>query len=229
MQIFGYVRSSTAILAVLTLLGPSSLAAQPAIAPATSIRVIEIVDPYSGVRDRQVAEDLTPAEISRVQHALAAAGFDPGRATGQWNGTTRLALGRFQAARGLARCDCVTYETLISLRIRPAVVASVRAPLDGGYGTRTVVVLPDRDRHFGSSHGSGVVVGLGSSVFVGHQPVRGAGELGRRDRFHDRSPHFRDRGHDRDPQMSPRPSRPRPGSSTARSGAPLRALTPIRP
>jgi hypothetical protein len=228
MTIFGYVRCA-ATLALLAVPGSSWLLAQPAIAPATSIRVIEIVDPYSGARDRQVAEDLTPAEISRLQHALAAAGFDPGRATGEWNGTTRLALGRFQAARGLARCDCVTYETLISLRIRPEVVASIRAPLDGGYGARTVLVLPGRERHFG--HGSGVVAGLGSSVFVGHQPVLG-GQPGR-DRFHDRPPHFRDRGrdrgHDGGPHLDPRPSRPRPGDSTSRSGAPLRSLIPSRP
>ena len=225
MNNFGYIR----LIAGLALaLAPSSVVAQPAIAPASSIRVIEIVDPYSGERDRRVADDLTVAEISRLQHALAAAGFDPGRATGQWNATTRLELGRFQASRGLLQCECVTYETLVALRIHPQVVASISAPLDAGYGSRTVGLVPDRGRHFGFGHRNGVIVGHGPSVIVGHQPARGAGELGRRPHFRDRSPHFRDRGHDGDRgrHLDPRPARPRPGSSISGSGAPLRSLTP---
>ncbi|HET6361283.1 MAG TPA: peptidoglycan-binding domain-containing protein, partial [Gemmatimonadota bacterium] len=167
-----------------------------------------------------------PAEIARLQHALAAAGFDPGRATGQWNATTRLELGRFQASRGLLQCECVTYETLVVLRIHPQVVASISAPLDGGYGSRTVVLVPGHDRHLGLGHHSGVIVGHGASVIVGHQPARGAGEFARDRHFRDRKPHFRDRGHDRDPHFDPRPPRPRPGSSISGSGAPLRSLTP---
>ena len=222
---FGYLRL---IGGIALALAPSSLPAQPAVAPASTIRVIEIVDPHSGERDRRVADDLTTAEISRLQHALAAAGFDPGRATGQWNATTRLELGRFQASRGLLQCECVTYETLVVLRIHPQVVASIRAPLDGGYGSRTVVLVPDRGRHIGFGHGNGVIVGHGPSVIVGHQPARGAGELGRRSQFRDRSAHFRDRGHDsgRGRHLDPRPPRPRPGSSISGSGAPLRSLTP---
>lgn len=226
MNIFGYVKIVGGIVALA--LAPSSALAQPAIAPSSSIRVIEIVDPYSGERDRRVADDLTAAEISRLQHGLAAAGFDPGRATGQWNATTRLELGRFQASRGLLQCECVTYETLVALRIPPQVVASISAPLDAGRGSTTVVLVPDHGRHIGRAHGSGIVVGHGPSVFVGHQPARGAGELGRRPHVRDRSPHFRDRGHDgdRSRHLDPRPPRPRPGSSTSRSGAPLRSLTP---
>ena len=225
MNLFGYVRLiSLAALAA----APPGLLAQPAIAPASSIRVIEIVDPYSGARDRQVAEDLTPSEISRLQHALAAAGFDPGRATGQWNATTRLELGRFQASRGLLQCECITYETLVALRIHPEVVASISAPLDGGYASRTVVLVPGHDRHFRLGHGTGVIVGHGPSVIVGHQPARGAGEFGRRSHVRDRRPHVRDHGHGRDSgsHLGPRPSRPRPGSSISGSGAPLRSLTP---
>ena len=225
MTTIGYIGAMTVLALALA---PSGVLAQPAVAPASSIRVIEIVDPYSGERDRRVADDLTVAEISRLQHALAAAGFDPGRATGQWNATTRLELGRFQASRGLLQCECVTYETLVALRIHPEVVASISAPLDGGYGSRTVVFVPDRGRHIGFGHGNGVVVGHGPSVIVGHQPARGAGELGRRPHFRDRSPRFRDRGHDGDRgrHLDPRPPRPRPGSSISGSGAPLRSLTP---
>ncbi len=225
MNLHGYVRLASALV---LFWAPSGLLAQQAVAPAASIRVIEVVDPYSGERDRQVAADLTPAEISRLQHALAAAGFDPGRATGQWNAATRLELGRFQASRGLQQCECITYETLVSLRIHPQVVASISAPLDGGYGSRTVVVVPGHNRPFGLGHHTGVVVGHGPSVIVGHQPARGAGELGRRGHIRDRRPHVRDRGHGHDQGrgFEPRPQRPRPGSSISGSGAPLRSLTP---
>ena len=225
MNRFGYVRLASALVLVVA---PSSLLAQPAVAPAASVRVIEIVDPYSGERDRQVAGDLTAAEISRLQNALAAAGFDPGRATGQWNAATRLELGRFQASRGLQQCDCVTYETLVALRIHPAVVATISAPLDGGYASRTVVLVPGSGRHIGVDHGRGVIVGHGPSVIVGHQPARGAGEFGRRGHIRDRQPNVRDRGHGRDRgrHLDPRPPRPRPGSSISGSGAPLRSLTP---
>lgn len=225
MNVIGYVRLASVLALVLA---PSVLVGQPAVAPASSIRVIEIVDPYSGERDRQVAEDLTGAEISRLQNALAAAGFDPGRATGQWNAATRLELSRFQASRGLQQCDCVTYETLVALRIHPAVVATISAPLGGGYGSRTVVLVPGSGRHVGLGHGRGVIVGHGPSVIVGHQPARGAGEFGRRGHIRDRQPHVRDRGHgrDRDRHLEPRPPRPRPGSSISGSGAPLRSLSP---
>jgi hypothetical protein len=219
---FGHVRLASVLALALV---PSSLPGQPAIAPASSIRVIEILDPYSGERDRQVAEDLTPAEIARLQHALVAAGFDPGRATGQWNATTRLELGRFQASRGILQCECVTYETLVALRIHPEVVASISAPLDRGYGSRTVVLVPGRDRRFGRGPGTGVIVGHGPSVIVGHQPARGAGEFGR-SRVRDRNPHDFDRGHDRGSHLDPRPARPRPRGSISGSGAPLRSLTP---
>jgi hypothetical protein len=208
-------------------MAPGGALAQPAVAPASSIRVIEFVDPYSGERNRRVAEDLTPAEIARVQHALAAAGFDAGRATGLWNATTRHELGRFQASRGLTQCECLTYESLVALGIHPDVVASVRAPVDAAYGSRTVVLLPERRGHFGSSHGTGIVVGHGPSVFVGHQPARGANEFGRT-HVGQRPPRYRDRGHDGDGgrHLDPRPPRPRPGGSGSRSGAPLRPLAP---
>ena len=67
-------------------------------------------------------------------------------------------------------------ETLVALGIHPQVVASISAPLDGGYGSRTVVFVPNHGRHIGFGHGTGVIVGHGPSVIVGHQPARGAGE-----------------------------------------------------
>lgn len=188
---------------------PIAARSQPAVAPAAAVRVIEVVDPWSGSSVRQVADDLTPAEIARVQRALAAAGFVTGRATGTLNPATRLALGRFQAARGLHRCECVSYETVVALGIRPMVVAAVRAPIQRGYGSDVVVVVPHH--RVGVGHRSAVVVGHGPSVFVGHDPARGAGQTGVR------------------PPSDPRPPRPRPGVSVSGSGAEIRALTPPRP
>jgi hypothetical protein len=193
--------------------------AQPAVASATAVRVIELVDPATGERAREVAADLTRAEIARVQRGLASAGFDPGRATGILTSTTAIALGRFQASRGLYRCDCVSYETLIALAIRPLVVATIVAPVPygSGYGS-DVVWIGSRRSHdgFAFGHGSAVVVGHSPSVFWGHDPARGAGQIQR--------PPARP---SRPPVHAPRPSRPRPGISG--SGAEIRALTPARP
>jgi hypothetical protein len=188
---------------------PDAALPQPAVAPSTSVRVVELIDPWTAERFRTVAEDLTSGEISRVQHALASAGFDPGRATGRMNATTALALGRFQSSRGLLRCDCVSYETVLALGIRPVVVASITAPSGRrARGSGLVVFAPGKKPGFG--HGAAVVVGHSPSVFVGHAPARGAGETSRHP----------------DPPAPGRPSRPRPGTSTSGSGAPISVLTP---
>lgn len=224
MTIYGYFRFAAA-LAVSGVVAPGVLFAQPAIAPATTVRVIEIVDSSTGERRREVAEDLTAPEISRIQGALASAGFDPGRATGQMTSTTRIVLGRFQASRGLVRCECVSYETLVALGIRPLVVATITAPLQRGYGSEVVFVPQHRGRGIGFGHQPAVVVGHGPSVFVGHDPARGAGDFGRRPHVPDSRPHMPDGG----PHvLDPRPPRPRPGSSISGSGAEIRALTPRR-
>ena len=206
---------------MLTLAGTSRpVLAQPAVAPATAVRVIEIIDPGTGERVREVAADLTKPEIARIQRGLASAGFDPGRATGILTADTRHALGRFQDARGLYRCECVSYETLIALTIRPLVVASIVAsiPTGYGYGSDVVWIASQRSHGFGLGHGSGVVVGHGPSVFVGHAPAIGAGQF--------RRPPVRS---PRPPVHDPRPSRPRPRPGISGSGAEIRASTPARP
>lgn len=195
---------------------PAIADAQPAVAPTATIRVIEILDPSTGRRERQVAQDLTQPEISRIQRGLASAGFDPGRATGVLNATTLVALDRFQSSRGLIRCGCVSYETILALGIRPDVVATLSAPLSPGYGSRVLVLAPHGRRRIGVGHQPAVIVGHGPSVFVGHDPARGAGELNRRGHPPDRRPHVRD----------PRPPRPRPGSTISGSGAPLERIAP---
>ena len=195
---------------------PAIADAQPAVAPSTTIRVIEILDPSTGHRVREVAQDLTQPEISRIQRALASAGFDPGRATGVLSATTLVALDRFQSSRGLIRCGCVSYETILALGIRPDVVATLRAPHTRGYGSRVLVLAPHGRRSVRVGHQPAVIVGHGPSVFVGHDPARGAGELGRRRHLPDRRPHVRD----------PRPPRPRPESTISGSGAPLRRIAP---
>lgn len=192
--------------------------AQPAVAPATAVRVIEIIDPGTGRRVREVAADLTKPEIARIQRGLAAAGFHPGRATGILTADTRHALGRFQDARGLHRCECVSYETLIALTIRPLVVASIVASIPPGYAYGSDVVWITSRRSHGFGLGSGVVVGHGPSVFVGHAPAIGAGQF--------RRPPAQP---PRPPIHDPRPSRPHPSSGVSGSGAEIRASTPDRP
>ena len=202
-------------LAALFACSPAIADAQPAVAPSTTIRVIEILDPSTGRRVREVAQDLTQPEISRIQRALAAAGFDPSRATGVLNATTLVALDRFQSSRGLIRCGCVSYETILALGIRPDVVATLRASHSRTYGSRILVLAPRGHRSVGVGQPA-VIVGHGPSVFVGHDPARGAGELGRRSHLPDRRPHVRD----------PRPPRPRPGSTVSGSGTPLERIAP---
>jgi peptidoglycan hydrolase-like protein with peptidoglycan-binding domain len=205
-----------AVLATIFAFSPANVRAQSAVAPSTTVRVIEILDPSTGQRVREVSQDLTAGEISRIQRALASAGFDPGRATGALNGTTLVALDRFQSSRSLVRCGCVSYETILALGIHPTVVATIRAPLSRGYGSRVLVLAPHGRRNVGVGHQPAVIVGHGVSVFVGHDPARGAGELARRPHFPDRRSHVRD----------PRPPRPRPGSTIAGPGAELRRIAP---
>jgi len=214
MTILGQIKLA-GVLAAVFAISPALAGGQPAVAPSTTIRVIEILDPSTGQRAREVTQDLTSSEISRIQHALASAGFDPGRATGALNGTTLLALERFQSSRGLVRCGCVSYETILALGIHPTVVATIQAPLSRGYGSRVLVLVPHGRRSVGVGHQPAVIVGHGPSVFVGHDPARGAGELGQ-PHFPDRRPHVRD----------PRPPPPRPGSTISGSGAPLQRITP---
>jgi hypothetical protein len=210
MRIIEYIVSFLTVGALLAAVSPPAITAQPAVAAATSVRVIEFVDPWTGERIRAVAEDLTAPEISRIQRALASAGFDPGRATGRMTPATALALGRFQSSRGLLRCDCVSYETILALRIRPVVVATISAPIDrGGFASEVLVLAPRLKKSFG--HGSAVIVGHSPSVFVGHDPALGAGQI---------------HGHDKHDEHDPRPVRPRPRPSISGSGAPLRSLTP---
>lgn len=85
------------------------------------IRVIEIYDPATGDRVRRVTEDLTPFEISAVQRALGGQGYRVSVASGKLNAETRGALSEFQSDRGLVICGCVSYETVISLGLKPRV------------------------------------------------------------------------------------------------------------
>jgi hypothetical protein len=52
-------------------------------------------------------------------------GVDPGARDGKLGPATRGALERFQRERGLQVCGCVTYETVVSLGLRPLVVQTV--------------------------------------------------------------------------------------------------------
>ena len=85
------------------------------------MRVIEVVDPASGQRYRQAVYDLTKTEIQTVQRALRGAGYLGVGWTGQMDHGTVKALHKLQEDRGLYPCGCVSYETIISLGLRPAV------------------------------------------------------------------------------------------------------------
>lgn len=188
---------------------PDARAQSVVLEPAETIRVVERVDRQGRRIERTVVDGLLPAEILAVQSALAEAGFGPGAMTGALDQATRGALRRFQIARGLSICGCVSYETVVALGIVPEVVGKALAH-DGRASERVIVVVPDGRRHHHSRSGAAVVVGGGSSgVFVGHAPAVGAGRAGPRPRRP--SP---DGGLGRTV-----PARPRPGG-LIRSGGP---------
>lgn len=85
------------------------------------IRVVEMVDPATGARYRQTVYDLTRMEIKKVQRALREAGYLGVGWTGQLDHGTVRALGEFQDDRSLYRCDCVSYETIVALGLKPIV------------------------------------------------------------------------------------------------------------
>lgn len=89
------------------------------------IRVVELFHPETGTRVRRVVADLTPGEISSIQAALADAGQRSGDDAGVLGSGTRSALDRFQRERGLAACGCPSYETILSLGLRPRVSQTV--------------------------------------------------------------------------------------------------------
>lgn len=168
--------------------------AQDRIGPARSIRVVELVD-ASGTRlERTVLEPMTPAEVLRLQVALAKAGFDPGVRTGVVDAATETALRQFQLARGLEACGCPSYETILALGVAVDVVG--RAQIRAASGVRTAsgdpvyvvdstflpagflpgvffhddVFKKRRHRHHRP---------IGSGVVVGGEPALGAGQIER--------------------------------------------------
>lgn len=162
--------------------------AQNRIDPAPTIRVVESA--YAGDVARWVVEDPTPAEVLRVQVELARAGFDPGIRSGVLDGPTRAALSRFQTARGIVICGCLTYDTVVALGIRPQIVAFVQAEVEpdqvlygypgysAGYSTESqvIVVIPSGKFFSHRRHHRFPFPG----VVVGHEPAVGAGQLDRR-------------------------------------------------
>ena len=157
------------------LLGAPAMAmSQDRIGPAETIRVIELTGSTSRPATRYVAEDLTPAEILRLQIELDRAGYDPHSRSGVLDEATRRALSRFQTARGLEICGCVTYETVVALGITPKVMTRVQGSStaygydrSSTYGSsyyydRTVpvvIIVPSHRHHDHGFTGPGVVVG----------------------------------------------------------------------
>ncbi len=160
---------------VMSLTMPAVAPAQDAIEPASSVRVVETRSRFSGQLVRQVVEDLEPAEVLRVQVELGRAGFDPKFRNGIVNTSTRRELRRFQIARGLRICSCVSYETVIALGIRPQLLIGGESAIVYSHrrDDELVVVVPGfaYRRHHGVKHRPF------SGVVVGHEPVLGAGQV----------------------------------------------------
>jgi len=161
--------------ALTVLAAPGIAPAQDVIEPAPGVRVIEARSRVSGQLVRQVVEDLEPAEVLRVQIELGRAGFDPKSRNGVVNTSTRRALRRFQIARGLRICSCVSYETVIALGIRPELLIGEESTIaygdDRDHGV--IVVVPG----FASRHQHRAKHGHLSGVVVGHEPALGAGQV----------------------------------------------------
>ena len=102
---------------------PLGLTAQQPSDPG--IRVIAHFDPDTDERTFAVLEPVTGREILAVQEALSRVGVDPGLRDGKLGPSTRSALERFQRDRGLRVCGCLTYETVLTLGLRPMVVQIV--------------------------------------------------------------------------------------------------------
>ena len=102
------------------------------------IRVVETVDPVSGARYRQAVYDLSKKEIKAVQRAMREDGYLGVGWTGQLDHGTVKALNELQEERGLYRCGCVSYETIVALGLKPDVqvtTVAVGGTSGNAYGT----------------------------------------------------------------------------------------------
>lgn len=158
------VRAGTAALAVLA----TALCVPHAYAQKSSsdgdVRVVETVDPVSGARYRQAVYDLTKKEIKAVQKALRADGYLGVGWTGQLDHGTVKALNELQEERGLYRCGCVSYETIVALGLQPAVqvtTVAVGGTSGSAYGT---------DDPYLSGYRSGIYYPIAIPIFVPVDP-----------------------------------------------------------
>lgn len=126
------------------------------------IRVVETVDPVSGARYRQTVYDLTRKEIQAVQRALREDGYLGVGWTGQLDHGTVKALGELQEERGLYRCGCVSYETVIALGLKPDVHVTTVAVGGAGVGAPGDA--------YGSSYQSGWIYPVAVPVYVPVDP-----------------------------------------------------------
>lgn len=147
----------------MVLAGPS-FPFEPAMASAQQpVRVVEAVNASTGDRQRYVVRDLEEGEIRAVQAALRSEGYIGIGWTGRLDDGTVAGLTRFQRERGLVDCGCVSYETIVALGLRPAVIATVTAdggaPGTSGDGTAA-----------GASISSGVLYPVGIPILVPRPP-----------------------------------------------------------
>lgn len=176
---FGVALIVTAFLASF----PQIAHGQDRIAPARSIRVVETTERLNNRKVRIVVDDLTPAEILKIQVQLARKGFDPRVRNGMLDEPTLEALYEFQIERDLQICGCVSYETIVELGIRPQIVASVdyfESTAPPAYSSAVFYAPYGVKRHGlrGKRHGR-----YGAGVFIGHAPARRGSRYG-----HERKP-----------------------------------------
>jgi hypothetical protein len=129
------------------------------------IRVVETVDPVSGVRYRQAVYDLTRNEIKAVQRALREAGYLGVGWTGRLDHGTVEALRELQENRGLYPCGCVSYETIVALGLEPDVQVMTVA----GGASSSDAFGPDGPYRAG--YGSGLLYPVGVPVYVPVDPA----------------------------------------------------------
>jgi len=162
--------SAVLMAAALALLIPRSAHAQRS-ASDGDIRVVETVDPVSGARYRQAVYDLTKREIKAVQRAMREDGYLGVGWTGQLDHGTVKALNELQEERGLYRCGCVSYETIVALGLKPDVQVTTVA-----VGSTSGSAHGADDSYF-RGYRSGIYYPIAVPIFVPVEPDAPEGEL----------------------------------------------------
>lgn len=91
---------------------------------------------------------LSSATVRRVRQRLNRLGYRAGPVIGRWNRETRVALIRFQKARGLEPTGTIDLTTLRALRVEPGLGMAGRGN-EYGNGGRNMAAASGRQGHYG--------------------------------------------------------------------------------